>query len=554
MDDFSGAEMIRNVQLLLSAIVCILMPLCLFAEKESIAVQDGSIIDASSLDNEILQLRRKVLDTRTRIERLKIDIQAVEKRWRTARESDMESGLLLDTVTTVQLETKVLWDQLNAYRTDLENATLVLGWYGKQLTLLRLMLSAMRDTVMTIDYWRTLVDTLKPFKAELTEECRWRDERLAETRFEVAALDTLLNDTTLSRRDVRLLRKRRTYLALKAASDSVVAVTGANLDSLSEMYRLNAKDALKQITLSQKTHRLYRRMLNIWSYELYSFDGKPLTVSKIVIALIMIVFGLKTAQIISKVIARTIKKRSQLDAGIVDAGQKLFFYTFAALFTLYALHMIQVPLTAFTVIGGALALGFGFGSQNIVSNFMSGIILLVERPVKTGDFIEVESSVGTVETIGLRSVRIRTQLNEHLIIPNNYLLEKPLVNWTLSDKIVRLELAVGVVYGTPVREVKRLLLAAASGIDRINSKPEPFVTFSDFGDNALLFHLVFWSQLGTITDKRIILSQLRFKIVDLFNQAGIVIAFPQRDVHLDTTAPLRVKIEHETQAQPPDHA
>ena len=244
-----------------------------------------------------------------------------------------------------------------------------------------------------------------------------------------------------------------------------------------------------------------------------------------------------------KLFAHFIKRRSQLDAGIIDAGQKLFYYTFAALFILYALHIIQVPLTAFTVIGGALALGFGFGSQNIVSNFISGIILLVERPVKTGDFIEIESSIGTVETIGLRSVRIRTQGNEHLIIPNSYLLEKPMINWTLSDKIIRLELAVGVVYGSPVYEVKRLLLAAASSIDRINSSPEPFVTFSDFGDNSLLFHLVFWSKITSIVDKRVTLSLLRFKVVDLFKQAGIVIAFPQRDVHLDAVSPIKVQIE-----------
>lgn len=526
------------------------------AESDTLVDSTGaasvSFLDRESLDNEILQLRRKELDTETRIERLKIDIQAIEKRWQTARESDTDSRLLLDSVTTSQLETKVLWEQLSTYRTDLENASLLLDWYRKKRTILRLIQSAGRDTVMKIDLWKAVIDTLKPFESELIEECSWRNERLAETRFEISALDTLLRDTTLSRQDKRLLRKRRGYLVNKAASDSILAAAGIRLDSLFGVYRFSAKEELKQITIRQKTHRMYRRILGIWSYELYNFDGKPLTVSKIIIALIVIIVGLKSAQIISKMIARTIKHRSQLDTGIIDAGQKLFFYIFTALFIMYALHMVQVPLTAFTVIGGALALGFGFGSQNIVSNFISGIILLVERPVKTGDFIEVESSVGTVETIGLRSVRIRTQGNEHLIIPNNYLLEKPLVNWTLSDKIVRLELAVGVVYGSPVREVKRLLLAAASAVDRINAKPEPLVTFSDFGNDALLFHLVFWSQIASIVDKRAILSQLRFKVVDLFNQAGIIIAFPQRDVHLDTVSPLRIQIENTVSDNTPE--
>lgn len=538
--------MIRKLRFLVFFLVCILSPYCLFAEKEASAEPHESIVDASSIDNEILQLRRKELDTETRIERLEIDIQAVEKRWQTARESDTESRLFRDSVTTSQLETKVLWEQLRAYRTDLENAKLLLDWYGKQRTILRLIQSTTRDTIYKIDLWNAVIDTLKPFASELAEENRWRNERLAETRFEIATIDTLRSDTLLSRKDHHLLNKRRMYLVSKAASDSVLAATGVRLDSLLGMYRARAREELKQITIRQKTHRMYRRILGIWSYQLYDFDGKPLTVSKVIIALMVIFVGLKSAEIISKMIARTVKRRSQLDSGIIDAGRKLFFYTFTALIILYALHMIQVPLTAFTVIGGALALGFGFGSQTIVSNFISGVILLIERPVKTGDFIEVESSIGTVESIGLRSVRIKTPGNEHLIIPNNYLLDRPLVNWTLSDRVVRLELAVGVVYGSPVRDVKRLLLAAVGGIDRVNPKPDPFVTFSDFGDNALLFHLVFWSKIQSIMDKRMILSQLRFRIDDLFNQSGIIIAFPQRDVHLDTTSPLKIRIEDTT--------
>lgn len=538
---------LRAIKLYAVLIFTIMLLLPFVAQARDFTPVNTAIILAS-LENEIISIRRKELEAEAWIERLKIDIQVVEKKWHAARVGDTESRLLLDSISRSHLQTKVLWQQLNTDRTDLENTSLLLEWYRRHRMILRSILSASRDTEMKIDLWRAVIDSVKPLENDIDEEYRWRKERLVETRFDIAALDTMLSDAILPRDDRFLIQKRKKILMNKATSDSILTDAGYQIDSMLAGYRISAKDALKQITIRQQTRRLFRRILGVWSYKIHDFDGKPLTVGKIIFALFIIVTGLKLAQIVSKLLALVVKRRSQLDSGIVDAGQKLFFYTFAALFTLYALHSVQVPLTAFTVIGGALALGFGFGSQNVVSNLISGIILLVERPVKGGDFIEIESSVGIVETIGLRSVRIRTQGNEHLIIPNSYLLEKPLINWTFSDKIIRLELAVGVIYGSPIREVKRLLLAAATNIDRINVKPEPFVILSDFGDNALLFHLVFWSRINSIIEKRMILSQLRFKVVDLFDQAHIVIAFPQRDVHLDTTSALKIRIENESPA------
>jgi small-conductance mechanosensitive channel len=130
-----------------------------------------------------------------------------------------------------------------------------------------------------------------------------------------------------------------------------------------------------------------------------------------------------------------------------------------------------------------------------------------------------------------------------MVIPNSSFLEKTVVNWTLADRVVREELQVGVIYGSPTREVKRLLLAAADEVERVLRKPEPIVLFSDFGDNALIFHLLFWIKINNIIERKTILSELRFKVNDFFNTANIVIAFPQRDVHLDTAKPLKVVLD-----------
>ena len=219
----------------LMRLLCLILaipPLISLADHPVDTADVDSVKIIPMLENEIFHLRRRELDVETRIERLKIDIQAVEKRWQTSRESDTERRLLVDSITSTQLKTKVLWEQLNTYRNDLENASLLREWYQKQRLILRSLLSAVRASEDQIDLWKDVIDSTKPFQAQINEECRWRSERLAETRFELTALDTVMNDTALSAEDRRLFHKRKNYLAGKISSDSVVAAYGAHLDSL----------------------------------------------------------------------------------------------------------------------------------------------------------------------------------------------------------------------------------------------------------------------------------------------------------------------------------
>ena len=218
-------------------------------------------------------------------------------------------------------------------------------------------------------------------------------------------------------------------------------------------------------------------------------------------------------------------------------------YYFALLFIiLFALRTVNIPLTVFTLFGGAIAIGVGFGAQNLINNFISGFILMVERPVKIGDVIEVENNYGVVEDIGTRCTRVRTPGNMHILVPNSSFLEKNIINWTLADLEIRAQITVGVVYGSDTRKVKQLTLQAAKEHDKVLDFPEPFVLFSDFGDNSLVFDLYFWVRIKRIMDRRAIESDIRFRIDNLFREAGIVIAFPQRDVHLDTLKPLDVRV------------
>lgn len=197
------------------------------------------------------------------------------------------------------------------------------------------------------------------------------------------------------------------------------------------------------------------------------------------------------------------------------------------------LEILNVPLTAFAFISGAVAIGIGFGAQNIINNFISGWILMWERPIRIGDFLEIGETRGKVETINARSTRIRRVDGVHMLIPNSHLLENMVVNWTLVDQLARAEVKVGVAYGSPVKLVAEIMVQLMQEHPDILKDPEPAVFFEDFGDNSLLFGGYFWLNASSEKDLRQIRSDLRFGIDERFGENNIVIAFPQRDVHLD---------------------
>jgi small-conductance mechanosensitive channel len=197
------------------------------------------------------------------------------------------------------------------------------------------------------------------------------------------------------------------------------------------------------------------------------------------------------------------------------------------------LDFLNVPLAAFAFISGAVAIGVGFGAQNIINNFISGWILMWERPIKIGDFLELGDVKGSVESINTRSTRIRRVDGVHLLVPNSFLLENTVTNWTLVDRLVRTTVRVGVAYGSDVNLVTELLKKAADEHARVLKSPKCTVIFDDFGDNALVFDLNVWIHAGAEGDLRGTRSDLRYRIDALFAAAGIVIAFPQRDVHLN---------------------
>ena len=279
-----------------------------------------------------------------------------------------------------------------------------------------------------------------------------------------------------------------------------------------------------------------------WNTTLLTVDDRSISIGTLLTAFVLLVVGYAAARQSSHLLHRLLTRQFGLEAGAAAAFQGLSFYVLLVVFFLLALQAANVPLTAFTVLGGAVAIGVGFGSQNVVNNFISGLILMVERPIKVGDIVEVEATYGRVELIGPRSTRIRRFDNIHIIIPNSHFLEKNVINWTLSDDRVRTSVDVGVSYGSPIREVDRLLQRVMAEHGKILDAPAPVVLFTAFGESSLDFRMYFWLRLGEMMDRRRVESDVRYRVEHLFRIAGIEIAFPQRDVHLDSREALDVRI------------
>ena len=211
------------------------------------------------------------------------------------------------------------------------------------------------------------------------------------------------------------------------------------------------------------------------------------------------------------------------------------------LLVIVALNRVHIPFTAFAFLGGTLAIGIGFGAQTLLKNFISGMILSLERPFKVGDFVEVEGITGHIQRIGMRASVIRHLDGIDTLIPNSMMLENRVSNWTLGDTKLRGEITVGVAYGTRFRDVTHTLLDVAKEHGLVLDKPEPNVYFDEFGDNALVFKLLYWFDPSKVL-RESLASDLRFMVGRALAAAGIVISFPQRDIHFDEDKPLRIEL------------
>ncbi len=291
----------------------------------------------------------------------------------------------------------------------------------------------------------------------------------------------------------------------------------------------------------------------VWNFELFAVedtmlvDGREVrtsrgvTVGKSIGAFLVFVLGYWLAFALARRLERGFVARG-FDPGRVRNYRRWTLFGVAAALALFTLNVARIPLTVFAFLGGALAIGVGFGTQTIIRNFVSGLILLAERRIQIGDIVEVDGITGTVTSVDLRSSTVLGFDGVETSVPNATLIENKVTNWTQTDRRVRRVVRVGVAYGSPLREVAGILEECAKRHGVVLDTPAPMVLFEDFGADALTFALHYWVELRPGVNAGQVGSDLRFMIARRFEEAGIVIAFPQRDVHLDAPRPLRVEL------------
>jgi len=235
--------------------------------------------------------------------------------------------------------------------------------------------------------------------------------------------------------------------------------------------------------------------------------------------------------------------RRRVEWGVRVSIGRLVHYTLVFVGFLLALFILGFKFTELTILLSAFGVGIGFGLQSIVNNFISGLILLFERPVRVGDTIELGGNWAEIKRIGLRSTTVQTFDQADVILPNADLVTNQVTNWTLSNRQARLIVPVGVAYGSDVALVMETLTTCARENSKVAQTPPPQVLFLGFGASSLDFELRVW--VLDVGERLSVKSELHQGVDRSFREAGIVIAFPQRDVHLNGTKPLEIRMVSE---------
>jgi len=269
--------------------------------------------------------------------------------------------------------------------------------------------------------------------------------------------------------------------------------------------------------------------LGILNAPILELSGSKISASSIIISAAILAASFALAKALGSAVNRSLTKRS-VDSGIRDSLERFTRYITIFVGILFALNVLGFSLNSLTALSAVLMVGIGFGLQNITQNFISGIILLVERPVKVGDIIHVGDSVGKIIDIHVRSTVILTRDDVAIIVPNSKLVSEEVMNDSFTGNRIRQHIKVGVAYGSDVEKVRKILLQQASEHPKVLKDPLPLVIFEDFGDSSLDFDLRFWC--GDIWGIDNVCSDIRFQIDAAFRANKVQIPFPQRDVHL----------------------
>jgi small-conductance mechanosensitive channel len=284
---------------------------------------------------------------------------------------------------------------------------------------------------------------------------------------------------------------------------------------------------------------IFDQLKSAWavlSEPLFQINNSKISLTSLIGSILVIVITIFVSKRVGVFLNHVLKGKG-VDSGVRDSIEKFSRYLLIAIGVLFSLDNLGVSINSLAAVGAVLMVGIGFGLQNIAQNFISGIIILIERPIKVGDIIRVGSASGRVIDIRVRSSIIQTRDEISIIVPNSKLISEEVISDSYSGQRIRQHVRVGVAYGTDVEKVKTLLCQAALSQEKVLKDPPPSVIFENFGDSSLDFDLRYWCT--DIWMMELTSSDIRCKIDALFKQNQIEIPFPQRDLNFKNS----IKIE-----------
>lgn len=270
---------------------------------------------------------------------------------------------------------------------------------------------------------------------------------------------------------------------------------------------------------------------SILSTKLFDLAGTPVSLATVLVFVLIIVATFCASHLLQRGLARVFVRRGLADAGNLGVGKRLLHYATVLVGLGIALETVGIDLKALFAAGAVFAVAIGFAMQTITQNFVSGVILLVERVIKPGDVIEFDGTIAKVQTMGIRATIVRTADEEEIIVPNSHLVQNAIKNFTLQDALFRVRAPVGVAYGADMKEVWRVLEETAVGLEWRNKSREPVILLREFGASSVNFEVSVW--IDDPWTRQRCKSMLLDAMWWALKNDGIVIAFPQVDVHFD---------------------
>ena len=544
----------------------------LAAAKTDLALLERQVkivkADARFTDEDFIKLSKISEERKLAIRR---DLDAVSKKLKTAVSARSQAQAALTALTSTTVGTAVAPPaaeppglELAKYRLEVaegrvETMQALTEGLESLLQLESITLKAYQDRRALVEAKTPHLRTLALDALGVPRETLWAwvnvvDEELARTTADFGKLEA--RAASLSSEDPRfsLLNEQRAYTSDKLALLQRLSQAVETQRKLVKRWVLEFAPApgkqgfsARLATFATATSTTVK---NLWSFKVMSFDDKvevdgqtitgkiPVTLGMLLRASLFFLIAYTFSSLIARRLHRGLVARGHLADAQARTLRNWGMIVVSLFLVIATLGFLRIPLTVFAFFGGALAIGLGFGTQTLIKNFISGIIVLVERKVRVGDIVEVDGIAGTIIEINTRSSVLRGSDDVETMVPNSVLLDSRVSNRTLSNTRMRRSLRLAVAYGTPPAQVMDILTAAAGRHGLVCSEPPPFAVFEEFGDNSLLFGLYFWLDLAGPANALIVASDLRLIIEKQLAEAGIAGPFPQRDAGLAETRPM----------------